>query len=138
MSEGKRALLLVIMVYFLYIQQEEQAKVNGNRIQVKITSKQSSNVRLHETQGKLPPKSSKGFEEIQKLIDHTQTLSFELIQEFDKDIKNSKVKAHTKKQIHPDFMYHGNDKKIESRICKNPYQLVAICLDGTNQRKHGL
>ena len=70
--------------------------------------------------------------EVQKLIQQSETLSIELIRQFDNDIKNAKIKPNPKTQYHRDYIYHGN-RMQQQNICRNPYQLLILCLDDTDK-----
>ena len=127
--------MFVLFLCFLILNQHNifNNQTNEERLHIHLTSSKVS----EESIKKLPNQQFSSPNEVQKLIQQSETLSIELIRQFDSDIQNAKIKPNPKTQYHRDYIYHGN-KIQQQKICRNPYQLLILCLDDTDKATRDL
>ena len=128
------AIVFVLFLCFVILNQHNIFnQTNQERLHIHLTSSKVS----EESIKKLPNHQFSSPNEVQKLIQQSETLSIELIRQFDADIQNAKIKPNPKTQYHRDYVYHGN-KIQQQKICRNPYQLLILCLDDTDKATRDL
>ena len=118
--------VIFIFVLFLYrvIIDQHQGQLNRDRLHVQFTSSQVE-------ESIQTPDQRFSQNKVQKLIQQSESLSIELIRQFDLDIQNAKIKPAWKTQYHRDYIYQADNMK--QHICQNPYQLLILCLDDTDK-----